>query len=154
MNNEGYPITEYPVLKQQEKQLIVCAPPAQSPEYEQVDDDKRKYYKNLSKSYKEDNNDLYISNVDLLRKNKKLKNENEKLKIENKNRKLILDNLKKTMKEINLSLLQEMDDNAVLESKIVLSDRKYEKIKKLIRKQNKEDMKYCYIPKIFPRKKY
>lgn len=145
MTNEGDLITEYPVLKQQEKQLIVCAPPAHSPEYEQGDD-KRKYYKNLSRSYKDDNHDLLSSNVDLLKKNKKLKDENEKLKKEN-------EYLNKTMKEVNLNLLQEMDNNAVLESKVVLSYRKYDKVKKLVRKQNKEHLQYCYIPKIFPRKK-
>ena len=128
--SEGNLTIQYPALEQN-------VPSA--PEYEQGDD-KRKYYKNLSRSYKEDNHDLYSSNVDLLKKNKKLKNENEKFK--------------KTMKEINLTLLQEMENNAILESKLVLSNRKYDKVKKVVRKQNKEHLQYCYIPKkIKPQKR-
>jgi len=140
--SEGDLITmQYPVLQQN---IVASAPSA--PEYEQGDD-KRKYYKNLSRSYKEDNHDLLSSNVDLLKKNKKLKNENEKIKNEN-------NKINKTMKEINLTLLQEMENNAILESKLVLTYKKYDKVKKLVRKQDKEHLQYCYIPKkIKPRKR-
>jgi len=139
MNIEGDQITEYPALQQNN---IVSAPSA--PEYEKADD-KRKYYKNLSRSYKEDNHDLLSSNVDLLKKNKKLKDENDKLKKEN-------DKLKKENKDINLELLQEMDDNAVLKSEAALYYKKYEKVRKLVKKQNKEHLQYCYIPKKIPKK--
>jgi hypothetical protein len=140
--SEGDLVTmQYPPVLQQN--MVASAPKA--PEYEQ-DDDKKKYYKDLSRSYKEDNHDLLSSNVDLLKKNKKLIKENEKLKEEN-------EKFKKEGKKINLELLQEMENNAVLESKALLYYKKYEHVRKLVKKQNKEHLKYCYIPKIFPRKK-
>ena len=114
---EGYN-SNYPIL------YSVLQPSA--PEYEQ-DNDKKKYYKNLSKLYKEKNHDLYMTNVDLLKKIKKLKNENKK---------------------INTELLQEMENNAILESKLVFY-RYYEKIIK----QKKKLLQYCYIPKKLKLKK-
>jgi hypothetical protein len=142
--SEGNLTIQYPGLEQN----VPSAPSA--PEYEQADD-KRKYYKNLSRSYKDDNHDL-------LKKNKKLKNENEKLQENFELYKKIYDeqlsNCKKEIKKINTDLLQEMENNAILESKLVLSNRKYDKVKKRVRKQDKEHLQYCYIQKkIKPRKR-
>jgi len=133
--SEGNNTMEYPILQP-------SAP--QAPKYEK--NKEKNYYKKLSKSYKEDNNDLYTDSLNLMKKNKKLKEENEKLKKENRK-------LNHTMKDINLSLLQEMDNNAVLESKLVLSNRKYDEMEKHVGKQNKNLLQYCYIPKKIKSKK-
>ncbi len=133
--SEGNNTMEYPILQP-------SAP--QAPKYEK--NKQKDYYKKLSKSYKEDNHDLYTDGLDLMKKNKKLTEQYLKMKEEN-------EKLNHTMKDINLTLLQEMDNNAVLESKLVLSNRKYEKIKNQVRKQNKNLLQYCYIPKKIKPKK-
>jgi hypothetical protein len=127
--SEGNNTMEYPILQP-------SAP--QAPKYEK--NKQKDYYKKLSKSYKEDNHDLYTDGLDLMKKNKKLTTKYLKMKEEK-------EKLNHTMKDINLSLLQEMENNAILESKLVLSNRKYEKIKKQVRKQNENLLQYCYIPK-------
>jgi hypothetical protein len=142
MNTEGYPKIDIV--------LPVSAPmvPAYSPEYvDKHDQKKSKYYKLLSKEYKNENEDLYESGKDILNRNKKIQKKNKVLKSANDELIKQYDQLKKEfeksqniVKDINLSLLQEMENNAILESKVVLLSRK-------LKKKKEFDDRYCYIPK-------
>lgn len=109
MTNEGY--------------LIPNAPNAPdlsySPEYIKKNN-KTKYYKKLSREYKKDITELYETNNYLLEKLEKIQKENKILKLE-KNKK------NKEIKKINFELLEEMEKNSILESKLIKNKKKLDK---------------------------
>ena len=120
--------------------------PAFSPDYSKKDN-KTSYYKLLSKEYKEENEDLYKSGKDILHNNTKLKKKNkvllsgnDELIRQNNQLQKELEKSQKKYMDTNLSLLEEMEKNAVLENQVLLLQGKLEK------------HNYCYIPKKFPKK--
>jgi septal ring factor EnvC (AmiA/AmiB activator) len=88
--------------------LNVNVPP-HSPEFEE-NNKRTKYYKMLSKDYKEDNDDLLQHGYSLLKKNQRLSKMNKELKNENQR-------LQKDNKKINLVLLERMEKSAIYKNK-------------------------------------
>lgn len=118
MTNEGYA----PNVPNAEKM-------AYSPEYmKKINKEKNKmiYYKKISREYKKDITELYETNNYLLKKLEKIQKENKILKLEK-------DEKNKEIKKINFELLEEMEKNSILESKLIC-----------IFKQKNLD-KFCYF---------
>ena len=141
----------FPVLNENQGEPSA---PEFSPEFVKtvVKSDKSKYYKLLSSEYKEENESLYESGKDILKRNKRIRKENKELKKELKKSQQELEKSQqeleksqKIIKETNTSLLQEMENNAILHSNEALLKRMLNKKVRSVENHNQ----YCYIPRKF-----